>query len=79
MMKTVEHYLKEPCPAVRAELETMKRFPGLQVGILYQVLSLVPVLQEQRRHAMQVAQVRHRRRLEAFELNLRTKKHRRSK
>jgi hypothetical protein len=74
MMETMEHDLKEPCPTVRAGLETMERFPGFQIGILYQVLSLMPVPQEQRGGAIEIGQVWHRHTLEAFDLNFGTKK-----
>jgi hypothetical protein len=74
MMQTMKHNFEEPCPAVRTQLETMKRFPCLQICVLDQVLSLVPVPEEQRSRAIQIRQVWHRRTLEALELNLRTKK-----
>jgi len=47
MMETVKHYFEKPCPAIGAELETMKRLPGFQIRILYQVFGLMPVPQEQ--------------------------------
>jgi hypothetical protein len=47
MMQTVKHNFEEPCPAVRTQLETMKRFPCFQIRILYQVFCLMPVTQEQ--------------------------------
>src|SRR5260370_40942757 len=73
-MQTMKHDLKEPCSAVRTDLETMKCLPCFQIGILDQVLSLMPVPQEQRRRAIAISPMRHRRALEVFNLNLRTKK-----
>jgi hypothetical protein len=75
-MEAMKHYLEEPSPAVRAQFETMKRLPRLQICVLDQVLSLIPVTQKRRGGTVEIRQVREGRSLEAFELNLRTKKHR---
>ena len=40
MMNLIEQDLKEPCLAIRAWLEAMKRFPGLKVDILDKILSV---------------------------------------
>jgi len=75
-MQAMKHYLEEPSPAVRTQLETMKRLPRLQICVLNQVLSLMRVTQEKQGSTVEIRQVRHGRGLEAFELNLRTKKQR---
>jgi hypothetical protein len=52
----------------------MKRLPRLQIRLLDQVLSLIPIAQEQGGGAIQIRQIRRRYSLETFELDLPTKK-----
>src|SRR5258708_36724329 len=52
----------------------MKRLPRLQICVLDQVLSLIPVTQKQRGGTVEIRQVRQGRSLEAFDLNVWTKK-----
>jgi len=73
-MEAMKHYLEEPSPAVRAQFETMKRLPRLQICVLDQVLSLIPVTQKRRGGTVEIRQVRQGRSLEAFDLNVWTKK-----
>ena len=73
-METMKHYLEEPSSAVRAQFETMKRLPRLQICVLDQVLSLIPVTQKKRGGPVEIRQVRQGRSLEAFDLNVWTKK-----
>src|SRR5260370_20955618 len=74
VMDEMKHYLEEPSPAVRAQFETMKRLPRLQICVLDQVLSLIPVTQKRRGGTVEIRQVRQGRSLEAFDLNVWTKK-----
>ena len=73
-MEAMKHYLEEPSPAVRAQFETMKRLPRLQICVLDQVLSLIPVPQKKRGGPVEIRQVRQGRSLEVFDLNVWTKK-----
>src|SRR5260221_11209544 len=73
-MEAMKHYLEEPSPAVRAQFETMKRLPRLQICVVDQVLSLIPVTQKKRGGTVEIRQVRQGRTLEAFDLNVWTKK-----
>jgi len=52
----------------------MKRLPRLQICVLDQVLSLMPVTQKRRGGTVEIRQVRQGRSLEAFDLNVWTKK-----
>src|SRR5260370_32311323 len=70
VMEAMKHYLEEPSPAVRAQFETMKRLPRLQICVLDQVLSLIPVTQKERGGTVEIRQVRQGPRLEGFDLNV---------
>src|SRR5258708_28569103 len=74
VMEAMKHYLEEPSPAVRAQFETMKRLPRLQICVLDQVLSLIPDTQKERGGTVEIRQVRQGRSLEAFDFNVLTKK-----
>src|SRR5260370_42680202 len=73
-MEAMKHYFEEPRPAVRGMFETMKRLPRLQICVLDQVVSLIPDKQKRRGGTVEIRQVRQGRSLEAFDLNVWTKK-----
>jgi hypothetical protein len=58
VVNDVKQNPKEPRPAIGADLKTMKRLPGLQVGLLKQVLGVCSVADHSNRRSVKVVEMR---------------------
>ena len=58
MVDIIHQDLEQPCPAVGARLKPGERFPGLQIGLLHDVLGLRTVAEQPRRGPVEVVQMR---------------------
>jgi hypothetical protein len=77
MPNFVQEHFEKPCPAIRSDLEAMKRSPGLQIDILDDVLRFGAAAREPNRCSKEFVEARQSRRLKVFSLDVMGRRHRR--